>query len=184
MSRLVFQDSEKFPTTAAVAHDRSTLLSAVSWSPSLSSQPPAVTNLFLDWGNSEKWMWSGGKRGFNIGEEEIKDLAIIAWLSQEIPGVYGWCAGLREAGWWQRAESGWETAKTRLHFLKKLKWLHALLTFTGKETSLQKTATNWRSFDLNLHSVCVLNVKRGWDLSISAPKDWFLYGENTGFVIL
>lgn len=35
--------------------------------------------------------------------------------------------------------------KTKLHFLKKMKWLHVLPSFTGKKSIQQRKTANWKT---------------------------------------
>lgn len=94
--------------------------------------------------------WTGEReRGLFASERrKWKAWKIIAWLPKEIPGAHGWCAGLgAAAGWWQPAETGGRSSeRNALHFLKKLKWLHALPSFAGMETispQNDRMTTDW-----------------------------------------
>lgn len=118
---------------------------------------PLTWPFFLDSWIFRKWMSC-----LCLWEEEIKDFKIIAWLPQEIPGAYSWCAGLRVVGGDGRLELEWATAKTKLNFLKKLKWLHALPLFAGRETRRKRTATNWKTSYLSLVSKSGLYNSRAW----------------------
>lgn len=85
-------------------------------------------------------------------------MKITAWLPQEIPGAYSWCAGLKSgcvaataAGW------KWRERRQKLGFNSPRNQSGFMLC-PQLQTSQQRMSGNWKTSYLNLDSMSVITI--------------------------